>query len=378
MAPSRRHPQRAAWGALACLLTVASVAAAAATPARAATAAASRSAEPATAAPAATAPSAVGGAAESGGDATAQPPASPEDEVRAMLAAMAQIEADAARMVASFGDPAAAAGDAGLSADERLRQRLEARMRVLLDTREVAKAAADARRKLESGDAAGARALIVSTMQPFLERSQEVQTLAGYLPRRLAARRADARLRALLRGNGVESPDLPRLEQLDGLVAAREARDDFAMSAALELADLESLQAQAYDKAFQAALAAARARPAAARPWQSRGVRCPLAADSGAPGDAPRLDPTLSTPTSAYYPPAELEQQVEGKVAVSARIDPQGCVQAAAVLVGSGIAALDAAALRWMLEGAVYRRSVPRAGGELAENSVVVNFKAGD
>ena len=95
-------------------------------------------------------------------------------------------------------------------------------------------------------------------------------------------------------------------------------------------------------------------------------------------GDAPRLDTTLSAPTRDYYPRDALEQEIEGKVALSARIDPQGCVRAAAVLVSSGVPALDEAALRWVLEGAVYTRSKPRPGGQPASASLSVNFKASD
>ena len=290
---------------------------------------------------------------------------------------MAQIEADASRMRASFAAPAAGA-EPPADPRERLRLRLEARIRTLLDTTEVAAAAQAARQKLDAGDVAGARARILETMQPFLGRSEEVRTLANYLPRRDAVDRADARLRALLRSNGIESPALPRLEQLQGLLASRESRDDFAMAAGLELADLESLQQQAYEAAFQAALTKARAKPEGALAFQPRSVRCPLAADTGPPGAAPRLDSTLSTPTADYYPKEALEQRLEGKVAVSARVDPGGCVRAAAVLVGTGVELLDAAALRWMLEGAVYRRSVPRADGNAATTSLSVNFKSVD
>jgi hypothetical protein len=53
-------------------------------------------------------------------------------------------------------------------------------------------------------------------------------------------------------------------------------------------------------------------------------------------------------------------------------------VRAAAVLVGTGVEALDAAALRWMLEGAVYRRSAPRTDGQPATTSLSVNFKSED
>jgi TonB family protein len=305
------------------------------------------------------------------------PAASPADEVRGMLAAMAQVEAEAGRMRASFGEPPA--GDEPPSDPrERLRLRLEARIRSLLDTTEVTAAAQAARQKLDAGDVAGARARIFETMPSFLGRSDEVNTLANYLPRRDATERADARLRALLRGNGIESPAMPRLEQLRGLLASREARDDFAMAAGLELADLESLQQQAYDAAFQAALAKARARPENTLQYQPRTARCPLATDTGAPGPTPRLDSTLSAPTAAYYPREALEQGIEGKVALSARIGPDGCVRSAALLVGTGVDALDAAALRWMLEGAVYRRSVPRADGQPATTSLSVSFKAVD
>jgi len=294
-----------------------------------------------------------------------------------MLAAMVQVEADARRMRASFGEPAVGA-EAPADPRERVRQRLEARIRTLLDTTEVAAAAQAARQKLDAGDVAGARARILETMQPFLGRSEEVRTLANYLPRRAAVERADARLRALLRSNGIDSPALPRLEQLNGLLASREARDDFAMAAGLELADLESLHQQAYEAAFQAALAKARTKPASALAYQPRTARCPLAGDTGPPGDAPRLDSTLSTPTAAYYPKEALDEGVEGKVAVSARVEPDGCVRAAAVLVGTGVDSLDAAALRWMLEGAVYRRSVARADGQPATTSLSVNFKSAD
>jgi TonB family protein len=328
-------------------------------------------------APAAAPAAGAAAASEAAPGAETPPAVSPADEVRVMLAAMAQVEADAARMRASFGEPAAGA-EAPADPLDLLRLRIEARIRTLLDTAEVAAAAQAARQKLDAGDVAGARARILETMQPFLARSDEVRTLSSYLPRRAAIGRADARLRALLRGNGIDSAASSRLEQLQGLLAAREARDDFAMAAGLEMADLESLHQQAYEAAFQAALTKARARPASELAYQPRTARCPLAADTGPPGDAPRLDTTLSTPTDDYYPKDAFDQRVEGKVALSARVEPDGCVRAAAVLVGTGVEALDAAALRWMLEGAVYRRSVPRADGQPATTSLSVNFKSVD
>ena len=189
-----------------------------------------------------------------------------------------------------------------------------------------------------------------------------VRTLMDPAP--LATELAIARLRALLRGNGIDSPQLPRIEQLQALLQARESRDDFAMAAEIELNDLEGLVRQAYDAGFQAALAAARARPEGALALQPRGVRCPLASDTHEPGDAPRLDTTLSAPTRDYYPRDALEQEIEGKVALSARIDPQGCVRAAAVLVSSGVPALDEAIRRVVQSQTPYQAFPPSLARE--------------
>lgn len=260
----------------------------------------------------------------------------------------------------------------------QLLQRVVARVRTLMDPAPLAALQQEALAKLERRETAAAREQIVATMRPFLDRGEEASTLMNYVPRRVAAELAVARLRALLRGNDIDSPQLPRIEQLQALLQARESRDDFAMAAEIELGDLESLVRQAYDAGFQAALAAARARPEGALTLQPRNVRCPLAADTREPGEAPRLDTTLSAPTRDYYPKDALEQEIEGKVALSARIDPQGCVRAAGVLVSSGVAMLDEAALRWVLEGAVYTRSKPRPGGQPAVTSLSVNFKASD
>jgi TonB family protein len=314
----------------------------------------------------------------------AQPARDPAAEVRAMLESVAASESEVRDSLARF-DRWLEQGRAqfvGASGEPdwrwKLLERVIARVRVLLDPDVLARLRQDAQQQLERGDVQGARDLIVDTMQPFLGRGEEASTLMNYVPRRVAAELGGARLSALLRGNGLDSPAAARIAQLEALLAAREAREDFAMAAEVELAELESLQAQAYDVAFKTALGAARARPASALQYQVRGVRCPLAADTGAPGEAPRLDTTLSAPTSDYYPKDALEQDIEGKVALSARIDPQGCVRAAAVLVSSGVEALDTAALRWMLEGAVYTRSRPRSDGEPAVTSLSVNFKATD
>jgi len=313
-----------------------------------------------------------------------QPARDPAAEVRAMLDSVAASENEVRDSLARF-DRWLEQGRAqftGASGEPdwrwRLLERVIARVRVLLDPEVLAGLRRDAQQRLESGDAQGAHDLIVDTMQPFMDRGEEASTLMNYVPRRVAAELGGARLSALLRGNGLDSPASARITQLEALLAAREARDDFAMAAEVELAELEAVQAQAYDAAFKAAFGAARARPASALRYQPRDVRCPLAADTGAPGESPRLDTTLSAPTSNYYPKDALEQDIEGKVALSARIDPQGCVRAAAVLVSSGVEALDAAALRWMLEGAVYTRSRPRPGGEPAVSSLSVNFKATD
>lgn len=316
-----------------------------------------------------------------GGEPAVQDPAA---EVRSMLDAVASAEREVRDSLARFDgwleQGRAQFIDASGAPDWRwsMLERVVARVRVLLDPQVLVDAQRVARERLDGGDVAGARARIVDTMRPFVDRGEEAATLMSYVPRRVLAGLGVAKLRALLRGNGIESPASGRIVQLEALLAARESRDDFAMAAEVELPELESLQRQAYDAAFQAALESARSRPSTALAYRARTARCPLAADTGAPGDVPRLDGTLSAPTSDYYPREALQQEIEGKVALSARIDPQGCVRAAAVLVSTGIEALDAAALRWMLEGAVYRRSRPRADGELASISLSVNFKSGD
>jgi TonB family protein len=272
------------------------------------------------------------------------------------------------------------AGAAGRPDDWRwtLLEQVSARLRALLDPDALAAQRESARQRLERGDVAGARAQIVEFMQPFMARGEEAGLLMNYIPRRLTANLATTRLRALLRANAVVAPELPRVEQLEALIAAREARDDFMMAADLELSELESLATRAYDGAFAAALNAARAKAPAGLALQDRTARCPVVSDLGPVTDTPKINPTLSTPTSAYYPREALADGLEGKVAVYARVTPEGCVRAAGVLVSTGVEALDAAALRWMLEGAVFSRSKPRDGGEPATAMLNVNFKAGD
>ncbi|MCP5338757.1 MAG: TonB family protein [Sinobacteraceae bacterium] len=308
----------------------------------------------------------------------------PVAQAREMLEAVAQAEIEVRDSLRRF-DRWLAEGRARFSDEQgapdwrwSLLERIVGRVHSLLDPEELSRARQEAGERLEHGDAAAARERLAATMRPFMDHGEEAATLMNYVPRRVAAQLGLARLQALLRGNGIDSPAMPRLAQLEALLAAREARDDFAMAAEVELAELESLQRQAYDAAFQSALGAARARPAQSLRFQSRDVRCPLAADTGAPGEVPRLDTTLSAPTYDYYPGEALDQDIEGKVALSARIDPQGCVRAAAVLVSSGVEMLDAAALRWMLEGAVYTRSRPRPDGQPAVTALSVNFQAAE
>lgn len=259
-----------------------------------------------------------------------------------------------------------------------LLERVNARLRELLEPEAIAAQREAARASLANGDAPGARQLILDYMQPFMDRGEEVGTLMDYIPRRLVADLGTTRLRALLRGNAQESPEMPRIEQLEALIASREARDDFMMAADLELGELESLVRRAYDAAFAAALKAARDKSPDTLRLADRTARCPVVSDLGPVSDVPRVNTTLSTPTSAYYPPDALANGIEGKVAVYARVSPEGCVRAAGVLVSTGVEALDAAALRWMLEGAVFSRSKPRAGGEVASTLLNVNFKASD
>jgi TonB family protein len=318
------------------------------------------------------------------GDVTAVPAEDPADEVRRMLEAVVSAEREVrdsfVRLDGWLAQGRTQFVDASGSPDWRwsLIERVAARVRTLLDPQVLVDAQREARERLDAGDVAGARERVVGTMRPFMDRGDEASTLMAYVPRRVVAELGVAKLRSLLRANGVESPASARIGQLEALLAARESRDDFTMAAEVELPELETLHAQAYDAAFQSALSTARARPAAALAYRARTARCPLAADTGTPGDAPRLDTTLSAPTADYYPRDALDQELEGKVALSARVDPQGCVRAAAVLVSTGVEALDAAALRWMLEGAVYRRSAPRPDGQLATTSLSVNFKSGD
>jgi len=110
-----------------------------------------------------------------------------EDEVRGMLEAMSRAEADARAMLQRLDDvmargPAQFAG----TAEERARgsedwrwtllQRVNARLRALLDPEALAAQREAARIKLEEGDAAGARQRVVDYMQPYLARAEEVST----------------------------------------------------------------------------------------------------------------------------------------------------------------------------------------------------------
>ena len=257
-------------------------------------------------------------------------------------------------------------------------ERVGARIHALIDPKPIAHEREAARAMLARGDAVGARKLILEYMQPFMGRGEEAGILMNYLPRRVVADLGVTRLRALLRANQVGSPDLPRIEQLQALIGNRESREDYLMAAELELGELEALQQRAYDAAFVEALKAARERPPESRVLRERTARCPVVSDLGPVTPAPKVNTILSTPTANYFPPEALAQGVEGKVAVYARVTPEGCVRAAGVLVSTGVDALDAAALRWMLEGAVFSRSTPLKGGELATTMLNVNFKSPD
>jgi TonB family protein len=322
--------------------------------------------------------------------AAATPDAAPQrsvaDEVGSMLVAMDRAEAAVRGMLqrldafiaqgrAQFTD---VAGGAGRDWRWSLLERVDARIRSLLDPEALVKQRDAARAQLEKGDAAGARRTIVEFMQPFMQRAEEAEALVNYIPRRIVSDLATTRLRALLRANGVLSPQLPRIEQLEALIAARESREDFLMAADIELGELEALQKKAYDEAFTTALNAAREKQPGTLKLEPRTERCPVVSDLGPVTDAPRVNTTLSTPTSAYYPQEALARGIGGKVAVQARVTPGGCVRAAGVLVSTGVEALDAAALRWMLEGAVFSRSKPRPDGEEASTMLNVNFKAAD
>lgn len=337
-------------------------------------------------------PPAAGGDRNASLATSADAPAAPSsiaDEVRGMLAAMSQSESEVRATLQRLDDVMAqgraplansADGRAGGREDWRwaLLQRVSARLRVLLEPDALAAQREAARTRFEQGDAPGARKLILDYMQPYMARSEEASTLMNYVPRRVTADLGTTRLRALLRANGQVSPEMPRIEQLEALIAAREARDDFMMAADLELGELELLGRRAYDAAFVAALKAAREKPPGALTLENRTARCPVVSDLGPVTDAPKVNTTLSTPTSRYYPPEALANGIEGKVAVYARVSAEGCVRAAGVMVSTGVEALDAAALRWMLEGAVFSRSTPRAGGEPATTMLNVNFKGMD
>lgn len=337
-------------------------------------------------------PPAAGAGGSASAATSAEAPAAPSsvsEEVRGMLAAMSQSESEVRATLQRLDDvlaqrqtPFAGSADGRARPGEDWRWallgRVGARLRVLLEPDALAAQREAAQTRFEQGDALGARRLMLDYMQPYLARSEEASTLMNYVPRRVAADLGTTRLRALLRANGQISPQLPRIEQLEALIAAREARDDFMMAADLELSELESLGRGAYDAAFVAALTAARAKPPGALKLENRSTRCPVVSDLGPVTDAPRVNTTLSTPTAAYYPADSLANGIEGKVAVYARVTPEGCVHAAGVLVSTGVEALDAAALRWMLEGAVFSRSTPRSGGEAATTTLSVNFKGTD
>ena len=318
--------------------------------------------------------------------AAATEPPSVEVEVARMLEAMTQTERDAGQMLdrldSFLAEGKVRYGGSGAVPQPDWRgplfERVGARIHALIDPKLLADQREAARAMLAGGDAVGARKLILDYMQPFMLRGEEAGTLMNYLPRRVVADLGMARLLALLRANQVSSPDLPRIEQLLALVANRESREDFLMAADLELGELEALQQKAYEAAFVEALKAATARPPESRVLQERAARCPVVSDLGPVTPAPKVNTILSTPTANYFPPEALAQGVEGKVAVYARVTPEGCVRAAGVLVSTGVDALDAAALRWMLEGAVFSRSTPLKGGELATTMLNVSFKSVD
>lgn len=305
---------------------------------------------------------------------------SPEDEVRSMLASMSQAEV-AVREMLQRADAQVAQGRALFHASEEsgrvsLLERVSARVHELLDAEALAATRISASTRLEAGETPAARAAIIDYMGPLMARGEEAATLLNYVPRRIQADLGTARLRALLGGNGQSAPVLPRIEQLEALLAAREAREDFLMGADLELAELEDLLPKAYDAAFLAAVTAARQKPAGTLKPELRSARCPVVTDAGPVGDAPRISTVLSAPTADYYPAAALTQGVDGKVVIQAEVTPEGCVRTASVAVSSGVEALDAAALRWMLEGAVFARSRPLRGRGLATTLLSVSFKS--
>jgi TonB family protein len=146
---------------------------------------------------------------------------------------------------------------------------------------------------------------------------------------------------ALFEANGVSvDPPDPLLVAIEGRMKASLAKGDFD-AAGNQADELVSAFAESRDLAAERIRHASHATPA----YQARRTSCEKP-ESGEHGDN-RARLIKGESLESFYPADAQRRGEEGSVVLQARVDRSGCAKQVAILVHSGVRALDEAALSW-------------------------------
>lgn len=205
-----------------------------------------------------------------------------------------------------------------------------------------------------------ALAAYVKRINPDLERANNE---LEYVRLRLRTQEKAQRLQRLAVGAGGKVPlaeSIATLEQ--GIARSESSPETFSLASTAEVEGLMQLYDTAYENIQRDMLSAAMKQPIERIPAIRRNPACPPPTETATtkpagPGSittAPRIDIRRSKPTDAFYPLESRRAFSEGVVTLRAFVDASGCVEQVQVLGATGDERLDAAAVRWALDGATF------------------------
>jgi TonB family protein len=211
-----------------------------------------------------------------------------------------------------------------------------------------------AQASLDADDLLGAEATLNclgAAIGPLIER---IQLLLELRTERDRGRFAGRNLRFFVAANAQVLPNAAAIAQAEEGISRRIAGGDFTHALIDEQKVLATLYAEARKQAEVAAVVQAKRAAPVGTVAQARATPCPPLRLPEAGRPAAHLDAERSEPSDLYYPPAARSQGFDGVTTIRAEVAASGCVLRAQVMVHAGDARLDAAALLWVLRGAVF------------------------
>lgn len=206
--------------------------------------------------------------------------------------------------------------------------------------------------KLDAGrrdEAAAVLGPLAATTGAARARAEDI---VQYWVLRVAYDRRIAQWDRFIATNRVDPPQAAQITAARQRLDAAMATQDFRLAGHTLLPEINGLIGAGFVAGRKLALDVQRDD----RPARTRSTPCPPAPVplSISPSGKPRIDPTRFQSAETFYPPGARRERRDGRVNVEAQIDASGCALSAMVVVSSGDADIDAAALDLALRGGAY------------------------